>query len=127
VINVASKDFLLQHLVSHELLVSRKKKICQMLFIAREFRPLTADALNEMILEVEAHSFSERQANECFQSYIKEDDEDFPGDSRRRALLQFWTGWTVIPFGGLTKRLKVLFLPDDDDAKSLPTSHCLQL
>jgi hypothetical protein len=98
-----------------------------MLFIAREFRPLTADALNEMILEVEAHSFSERQANEWFQSYIKEDDEDFPGDSRQRALLQFWTGWTVIPFGGLTKRLKVLFLPDDDDAKSLPTSHCLQL
>ena len=144
VINIASKEFLLQHLVSHELLVSRKNEIeefseglkslgllnilrtkketCQVLFTAGEFQPFTADALNEMICEVEARSFSERQANEWFRCYINEDeDEDFPADSRRRALLQFWTGWTVIPFGGLTKRLKVLFLPDDD-AKSLPTT-----
>jgi hypothetical protein len=56
-------------------------------------------------------SFSECQAYEWLKSYINEDkDEEFPGDSRQRALLQFWTGWTVVPFGGLAKRLKVAFL-----------------
>ena len=81
-----------------------------------------------MIIDVETKSFSERQAHEWFLAYLNEgEDEDFPGDSRLRALLQFWTGWTIIPFGGLIKRLKVAFLPDDDD-KSLPTtSSCTAL
>ncbi|CAB4020410.1 E3 ubiquitin- ligase SMURF2-like [Paramuricea clavata] len=144
VINMSSKDFLLQHLVSHELLVSRKneiqefseglkslsllkllqknKEICTILFTAGEFQPLTADGIMEMIIAVETHSFSERQAYEWLKSYINEDeDEEFPGDSRQRALLQFWTGWTAVPFGGLAKRLKVAFLADDD-TKSLPTT-----
>ena len=144
VISMSSKDFLLQHLVSHELLVSRKneiqefseglkslsllkllqknKEICTILFIAGEFQPLTADGIMEMIIAVETHSFSERQAYEWLKSYINEDeDEEFPGDSRQRALLQFWTGWTVVPFCGLAKRLKVAFLADDD-TKSLPTT-----
>lgn len=147
VISMTSKDFLLQHLVSHELLVSRKneiqefseglkslgllkllqksKELCTVLFTAGEFQPLTADGIMEMIIQVETHSFSERQAYEWLKSYInKDEDEDFPGDSRQRALLQFWTGWTVVPFGGLAKRLKVAFLADDD-TKSLPmTSSC---
>lgn len=56
-----------------------------------------------MLISVETHSFCERQAYEWFMSYINEkEDKDFPGDSRERALLQFWTGWAVVPFGGLT-------------------------
>lgn len=150
VISIESKDFLLQHLISHELLASRKNEIdefleglkplgmlnllrknketCKILFTAGEFRPLTADILMEMILKVEACSFSERQAYDWFKLYINEEqDDDFPGDCRQRALLQFWTGWTVVPFGGLIKRLKLSFLPDDD-AKSLPTtSSCTKV
>ena len=75
-----------------------------------------------MIIEVEARNFSERQAYSWFMSYVNQgEDDEFPSDSRQRALLQFWTGWTVVPFGGLTKKLKVAFL-SDDDAKSLPTT-----
>jgi hypothetical protein len=51
----------------------------------------------------------------------KEEDQEFPGDSRCRSLLQFWSGWAFVPFGGLAKRLKIVFL-DDDDKNSLPTA-----
>jgi hypothetical protein len=79
VINMSSKDFLLQHLVSHELLVSRKneiqefsgglkslsllkllqknKEICTILFTAGEFQPLTADGIMEMVIAVETQFF----------------------------------------------------------------------
>ena len=148
VINIVSKDFLLQHLVSNELLASRKNEIdeffeglkslgllnllrknkatCKVLLTAGEFQLRTADALMEMIIEVEARNFSERQAYSWFMSYTnQEEDDEFSSDSQQRALLQFWTGWTVVPFGGLTKKLKVAFLPDDD-AKSLNNIllHC---
>ena len=104
------------------------KETCKVLLTGTECRPVTVDSLNEMIIDVETKSFSERQAHEWFLAYLNEgEDEDFPGDSRLRALLQFWTGWTIIPFGGLMRRLKVAFLPDDDD-KSLPTtSSCTAL
>ena len=143
-IDMSNKEFLLQHLIFHELLVSRKNEIeefsyglkhlgfldflckyketCKVLLTGTECRPVTVDSLNEMIIDVETKSFSERQAHEWFLAYLNEgEDKDFPEDSRLRALLQFWTGWTIIPFGGLMKRLKLAFLPDDDD-KSLPTT-----
>ena len=144
IIDISNKEFLLQHLVFHELLVSRKNEIeefseglkhlgfldflckhketCKVLFIGADYAPITADSLKEMIITVETQSFSERQAYEWFLAYINEpEDEHFPGDARCRVLLQFWTGWTIIPFGGLFKRLKLTFLPDDD-TKSLPTT-----
>ncbi len=150
IVDISSKEFLLQHLIFHELLVSRKNEIeefsdglkhlsfldflrkhketCKVLFTGAECQPITVDSLKEMIINVETKSFSERQAHEWFLAYLNEDeDEDFPVDSRLRALLQFWTGWTIIPFGGLVKRLKVVFLPDDD-TKTLPTtSSCTAL
>ena len=140
---MGSRDFLLQHLVSHELFASRRNEIdefseglkslgllklrknketCKVLFTSGEFQGLTTDALMEMTIEVETRNFTERQAYSWLTSYInQEEDDEFPTDSRQRALLQFWTGWTVVPFGGLKKRLKVAFLPDDD-ATSLPTT-----
>lgn len=144
IIDISSKEFLLQHLIFHELLVSRKNEIeefsdglkhlgfldllckhketCKVLLTGAEYQAVTVDSLKEMMINVETKSFSERQAYEWFLAYMnEEEDEDFPGDSRLRALLQFWTGWTIIPFGGLVKRLKVSFLPDDD-TKSLPTT-----
>ena len=145
VIDIASKDFLLQHLVYHELLASRKNEIeefseglkslglldlirknkekCKILLTAAESQQaLTANAMKDMIIDVEHHNFSESQAYKWFIDYMdEEENEEFPADSRLQALLQFWTGWTVVPFGGLTKRLKVAFLPDDD-TKSLPTA-----
>ena len=149
-IDISNKEFLLQHLIFHELLVSRKNEIeefsyglkhlgfldflckhketCKVLLTGAEYRPVTVNSLKEMIINVETKNFSERQAHEWFLAYLNEgEDEDFPGDSRLRALLQFWTGWTIIPFGGLIKRLKIAFLPDDDN-KSLPTtSSCTAL
>lgn len=142
-----SKDFLLQHLIAHELLVSRKneisefcigleslgllklvqanKEICEILFTSKEICLLTPATLMDMITNVESKSFAEQQAYEWFECYVNQDEnDDFPGDSRLRALMQFWTGWTVVPFSGLTKRLKVAFLADDD-TKSLPmASSC---
>lgn len=79
------------------------------------------------MLDVDAQNFSEHQAHEWFESYLTEENSDFPGNTKLRSLFQFWTGWTVVPFGGLTKKLKVAFLPDDD-TKTLPTaSACLAI
>ena len=93
VINIASKDFLLQHLVSHELLVSRKNEIeefleglkslgllnivhtkketCQVLFTAGEFQPFTADALNKMICEVDMELYRGQNSIYIFESCFR--------------------------------------------------------
>ena len=81
-----------------------------------------------MMLTILPQNFAENQSHEWFLDYIRQgEDEEFPEDSRLRSLLQFWTGWNAVPFGGLTKRLKVTFL-NDDDTYHLPTSSaCLAL
>ena len=49
------------------------------------------------------------------------ENQEFPEHNRCLSLLQFLTGWSVIPFGGVAKKLKFIFLPDDDKDR-LPTS-----
>lgn len=143
-INITTRDFLLQHLVHHELLTSRKneieefkeglkslgfldllvknKEMCKALLCATEAQPLNSDALKDMMLEIVPSNFSEQQSHAWFLDYLdQKENQEFPGDSRVQSLFQFWTGWSVVPFGGLTKRLKVVFLPDDD-IHSLPTT-----
>ena len=142
-VNISTKDFLLQHLVHHELLTSRKneieefkeglksldflnlisknREICKVLFCAPEGQQIDLDAFNEMMLNILPSNFAEEQSHKWFLEYLgEEESREFPGDSRCRSLLQFWTGWSVVPFGGLTKRLKATFLPDDEK-HSLPT------
>ena len=64
--------------------------------------------------------FLRKQAYNWFLEYIDlKEDEEFTGDSRRRSILQFWCGWSFVPFGDLSKRLKVHFLADDEK-NSLP-------
>mgnify|MGYP002803377683 CR=1 FL=1 len=117
-IDISKKEFLLQHLIFHELLVSRKNEIeefsyclkhlglldflCKhketykVLLIGAEYRPVTVNSLKEMIINVETKSFSERQAHEWFLAHLNEEDNE-------------------------------AFLPDDDN-KSLPTtSSCTAL
>ena len=93
------------------------------LLCATETQPLNSDALKDMMFDIVPSNFSEQQSHEWFLDYLdQKENEEFPGDSRVRSLIQFWTGWSVVPFGGLTKRLKVTFLPDDDDVHTLPTA-----
>ena len=143
-VNISTRDFLLQHLVNHELLASRKnelnelreglksmgfldlisknKEMFKVFFCATEGKLLNLDAFKDMMLNILPSNFAEEQSHKWFFDYLDQNEnQDFPGDNRCRSLLQFWTGWSVIPFGGLTKRLKVNFLPDDDK-HSLPTS-----
>ena len=147
VIDIETRDFLLQHLVYHELLTSRKNEIeelkeglkslglldliaknaeiCKVLFCADKSRQINADVLNDMMLSISPSNFAEEQSQKWFLEYLGlKADPDFPGDSRCRSLLQFWTGWSVVPFSGLTKRLKVIFLPDDDKCCLPTTSAC---
>ena len=75
-----------------------------------------------MMLSISPSNFAEEQSQKWFLDYLGlKPDPDFPDDNRCRSLLQFCTGWSVVPFGGLTKRLKVIFLADDDKF-CLPTS-----
>ena len=143
-IDINTRDFLLQQLVYHELLTSRKNeidelkeglkslglldliaknpKICKVLFCADKSQQINADVLNDMMLSISPSNFAEEQSQKWFLDYLSlKPDPDFPDDNRCRSLLQFWTGWSVVPFGGLTKRLKVIFLADDDRF-CLPTS-----
>ncbi len=143
-IDINTRDFLLQQLVYHELLTSRKNeidelkeglkslglldliaknpKICKVLFCADKSQQINADVLNNMMLSISPSNFAEEQSQKWFLDYLSlKPDPDFPDDNRCRSLLQFWTGWSVVPFGGLTKRLKVIFLVDDDKF-CLPTS-----
>lgn len=140
-VNIHTKEFLLQHMVYHELLTSRKneldelkeglkslgfldlilknKEMCKALFCATESKQFTMESLKGMMLDIKSTNFAEEQSHKWFLEYLGQDgDHEFPKDSRCTSLLQFWTGWSVIPFGGLAKRLKVTFLPDDD-------KHCL--
>ncbi len=143
-ININNKDYLLQHLVHHELLVSRKnelnefkegmkslgfldlvsknKEVCEVLFCATAKKPLDSESFKDMMLDVKPCNFAEEQSYKWLLEYInQEEDPEFPGDSRCRSLLQFWSGWAFVPIGGLSKRLKILFLADDDK-NSLPTA-----
>jgi hypothetical protein len=144
VITINNKDYLIQHLIHHELLVSRKnelnefkegmkslgflelvsknKEVCEVLFCATAKKPLDSESFKDMILDVKPCNFAEEQSYKWLLHYMnKEEDQEFPGDSRCRSLLQFWSGWAFVPFGGLAKRLKIVFL-DDDDKNSLPTA-----
>ena len=149
-VDITTREFLCQHLVYNELLTSRKNEIsefkeglkslgfvdlllkntekCKALLCATEHTPFTPDILKDMMLTILPQNFAENQSHEWFLDYIRQgEDEEFPEDSRLRSLLQFWTGWNAVPFGGLTKRLKVTFL-NDDDTYHLPTSSaCLAL
>lgn len=143
-IDINTRDFLMQHLVYHELLTSRKNELdelkqglkslglldlvaknaemCKVLFCADKSQQINADVLNEMMLPISPSNFAEEQSQKWFFDYLSlEADPDFPEDSRCRSLLQFWTSWSKVPFGGLAKSLKVIFLPDDDKF-CLPTS-----
>ena len=128
VINIKSN--ILWHLASHELVASRRNKIDEFSDGLESLSILNLVCKNEtckhvlmeMITEVEARSFSEHQADSWFTSCINQKvDDEFLNDSWQQALLQFWTGWTVVSFGRLRKSLKFAFLPHHD-AKSLPTT-----
>ena len=84
-------------------------------------KQLNSETFKNMMLTVTPSNFAEEQAYKWLLEYIsQEESEEFPGDSRCGSLLQFWTGWSAVPFGGLLKRLKVTFLADDEK-HSLPT------
>ena len=147
---MTTKDFLLQHLIVNELLTSRKneldelkeglkalgfldlisnnKEVCRILFCAGHCQPLNLDVFKGMILEFGSSNFAQEQSHKWFLDYLgQSEDNEFSRDSRCRSLLQFWTGWSVVPFGGLAKRLKVVFLPDDDKYVLPTASACTAL
>ena len=150
VINIDTKEFLIQHLICNELLSSRKNELddfkkgletlgflklvqqnkdkLKVLFCKTDDMPLTAQRFNDMTQEIVPSNFSERQATEWFKSYLEQEENiEFPGDGRLATLLKFCTGWATIPFGCLTSKIKVTFLPDDE-GDSLPTaSACTSL
>ena len=106
-------------------LISKNKEACRVLFCASHGQLLNPDILQGMMLEIESSNFAQEQSHKWFLDYIgQNEDDEFPGDSRCRSLLQFWTGWSVVPFGGLAKRLKVTFLPDDDKYVLPTASAC---
>lgn len=143
-VNINNKDYVLQHLIQHELLTARKneindfkeglkslgfldlvsqnKEVCEVLFCANGKKKLDSDSFKDMMLDVKPSNFAEEQSYKWFMEYInQEENQEFPGDSRLRSLLEFWSGWSFVPFSGLSKRLKVVFLADDDK-HSLPTA-----
>ena len=123
VVNMTTRDFLLQHLVVNELLTSRKSELDELKEGLKALGFLDLISKNKEACRVLfCASHGQLLTHKWFLDYIgQNEDDEFPGDSRCRSLLQFWTGWSVVPFGGLAKRLKVTFLPDDDKYV-LPTS-----
>ena len=109
-IDINTRDFLMQHLIYHELLTSRKNELdelkqglksvglldlvaknaemCKVLFCADKSQQINADVLNEMMPPITPSNFAEEQSQKWFFDYLNlEADPDFPEDSRCRSLL----------------------------------------
>ena len=68
-------------------------------------------------------NYAEEQSKNWFLNYLQlKESSDFPDDSRCRSLLEFWTGWSVVPFGSLS--LEVILLPDDEKHYLPRSSAC---
>lgn len=70
-------------------------------------------------------NYAEEQSyNWLLENIDKDKDQEFPGDGRHCSLLQFWSGWSMIPFEGHSKMFKVKFIADDDRYNLPISSAC---
>ena len=75
--------------------------------------------LSQQIDWPEPSGFAEKQSLEWFKKYIVE------ASDRRKVILHFATGWIMISLGGLSRKIQVTFLPDDDELELPTSSACL--
>lgn len=149
-ITMSNKDLLIQQIIFNELLSSRKHEIDEFreglesigilqliqkhkkgshVFLCSSGSEFSTADLQELMKLSEPKNFSERQASEWLMEYINEQESDVVGSGGPRAcaLLQFCTGWQVVPLGGLQTKIKVTYLADDDCYKLPTTSACLAI